>query len=64
MKVCMDKVMSPNQTSFIPNRNVHENIVVSQKIMHSMNKLKSKKGLFSIKVDLEKAYDKMNCMFV
>lgn len=58
MKVCMDGVMSPNQTGFIHNRNIHENIVVAQELLHSMNKLKGNKEFFAIKVDLAKAYDK------
>lgn len=49
----MDGVMSSNQT-----RNIHENIVVAQELLHSMNKLKDNKGFFAIKVDLAKAYDK------
>lgn len=40
MKVCMDKVASPNLFGFIPNRNIHENIVVAQEIMYNMDKLK------------------------
>lgn len=60
----MDKVVSPNQTGCIPNRNIHENIVVAQELLQSMNNLKGKNGLFSIKVDQEKAYDKMNWKFV
>lgn len=60
----MDKVVFPDQSEFIPNRNIHENIVVAQEILHSMHKLKSKNGFFAIKVDLAKAYDKMNWKFV
>lgn len=36
----MDKVASSNLSGFIPNRNIHENIVVAQEIMYSMDKLK------------------------
>lgn len=60
----MDKVVSPNHTSFIPNRNIHENIVEAQKLIHSMNKLKGNKGFFAIKLDLAKAYDMMNWSYV
>lgn len=51
----MDRIVSPNQTSFYPRRNIHENIVMAQVILHSMHKLKGKKGFFVIKVDLAKA---------
>ncbi|WJX12193.1 hypothetical protein P8452_02716 [Trifolium repens] len=42
---------------FIPERSIHENIVVAQELVHNMNKMTGKKGYFAIKVDLAKAYD-------
>lgn len=57
LKMCMDRFIPPNQIGFIPMRNIHENIVVAREILHSMHKLRGKKRLFAIKVDLEKAYD-------
>lgn len=59
----MNEVVTPNQFGFIPNRNIHENIVVAQETLHSMHKLKGKRGYFTIKVDLTKTYDKMNRQF-
>lgn len=64
LKKCMNEVVSPSQTRFIHSRNIQENIVVAQEILHSMNKLKGKKGYFAIKVDLEKAYGMLNWKFV
>lgn len=53
MKPFMDILITSNQTSFIPKRNIHENIVVVQEILHSMRCTKGKKGYFAIKIDLE-----------
>lgn len=64
LKKCMNEVVSPSQTRFIHSRNIQENIMVAQEILHSMNKLKGKKGYFTIKVDLEKEYDMLNWKFV
>lgn len=33
-------------------------------MVHSMNKMRGKKGYFAIKVDLEKAYDRLRWSFV
>lgn len=37
---------------------------MAQVILHSMHKLKGKKGFFTIKVDLAKAYDMISLSFV
>jgi hypothetical protein len=57
-------VVSPHQTGFIPGRSIHENIVVAKEMVHSMNKMKGRKGYFAIKVDLSKAYDKLSWEFI
>lgn len=60
----IDKMMSPKQNSFIPKRNIHENIGFAREMLHIMNQLKGKKGYFVIKVDLAKAYDKLIWKFI
>jgi hypothetical protein len=53
-------IVSPFQTGFVPGRSIHENIVVAQELVHSMNKMSGTKGYFTIKVDISKAYDKLS----
>lgn len=60
LKGLMDLIISPNKTGFIPNRNIQENIVVAQEIMHTMHHLKGNSCCFCIKVDLAKAYDRLS----
>ena len=38
----------------------HDNIIIIQEVIHSMNHKKGKKGLIAVKVDLEKAYDRLS----
>lgn len=64
MKNCIDRIVSPYQTCFIPGRSIHENIVVTREMLHSMHRLHRKKGLFEIKVDLSKSYDMISWKFV
>ncbi|KAA3467146.1 reverse transcriptase [Gossypium australe] len=47
------------QASFIVGRNISENIIIAQEAMHTMNTTKSKKYWMAVKVDLEKAYDRI-----
>lgn len=60
----MDFMITPNHTGFNPKRKIHENIVVAQETLHNMKKVRGKKGYFSIKLDLAKAYDNISQSFV
>jgi len=59
-----DGIISPYQSSFIPGRSIHHNIIVAQEMVHSMSRVKGNKMFMSIKIDLEKAYDRLNWNFV
>jgi hypothetical protein len=52
------------QSSFVPRRQITYNIIVAQEIIHSMGKLKGRKGYMVTKVDLKKAYDRLKLMGV
>lgn len=60
----MCRMIPPTQTSFIPGRGCNDNVLVVQEAIHSMKKRKGKNGYFMMKVDLEKAYDRLNWDFV
>ena len=53
----LDKLISPNQTAFVPGRRGLDNVVVAQELIHSLDKKKGRVGFMAIKVDLVKAYD-------
>ena len=55
----MPTIISPNQCSFAPGL-TSDNIIVAQEVIHSMKTMKGKKGFMTIKIDLEKAYDRLN----
>ncbi|CAJ2634326.1 unnamed protein product [Trifolium pratense] len=64
LKPLLDGIISPYQSSFIPGRTIHHNIIVAQEMVHSMAKMKGKRMFMSIKIDLEKAYDRLNWNFI
>lgn len=64
LKTVLDKIISPNQTAFIPKRQIVDNIVIAHEMLHSMKKSKSKKGYFALKLDLSKEFDKVEWNFV
>jgi len=54
--------ISSFQTAFIPGRNILEGVVILQEVLHEVRSTKSS-GVF-IKLDFEKAYDKVNWNFL
>jgi hypothetical protein len=57
-----EKVVRQSQTAFMPGRNILEGAVVLHETIHELHK-KKKNGVI-LKLDFEKAYDKVNWSFV
>ena len=56
--------ISPNQVSFVPGRHISDNIMITQEILHKCKMAKGQKGFLVWKIDLSKAYDKLNWCFI
>ncbi|XP_055960701.1 uncharacterized protein LOC126667366 [Mercurialis annua] len=63
-KKFMPSIVRPTQASFVAGRNITDNIIIAQEVIHSMRNKKGKESWFAIKVDLEKAYDCLNWKFI
>ena len=61
LKPQLDDLIHPLQASFILDRKASDSIILAQEVIHSMATSKSKKGLMAIKIDLKKAFDRMDC---
>ncbi|XP_039031943.1 uncharacterized protein LOC120166816 [Hibiscus syriacus] len=64
LKHLMPMWISENQTSFVPWRSITDNIIITQDVIHSLRKKKGIKGWMAIKIDLEKAYDRLEWSFI
>lgn len=64
LKPIMSKLTGQFPSSFILGRSIMDNVVVAQEALHSLKKKKGSKGGFILKVDLEKAYDRINWAFL
>jgi hypothetical protein len=53
----VDKLISRNQTAFIPGRYILEGVVILHEILHEL-RVKKLQGII-LKLDFEKAYDKV-----
>jgi len=60
----LDSLIGPLQCSFVPGRGTSDNALIAQKIMHFMHSSKSKQGSLAAKIDLEKAYDRVEWDFL
>lgn len=64
LKGHLNKIISSAQCSFIPGRHSSDNIVVAKEVIHTMRNLRGSKSFMATKIDLEKAYDRLNWDFL
>lgn len=57
-------LIAPTQVSFIPGRQAADNILLAQELIHTIRRCSSKNGLMTVKIDLEKAYDRVSWSFI
>ncbi|XP_026383991.1 uncharacterized protein LOC113279510 [Papaver somniferum] len=60
----LNKFISWSQNALVKNRQVTNNIVIAKELFHSMHKSKSKQGIFALKLDMSKAYDRVYWSFL
>lgn len=64
IKEVMRGLIGPEQSSFVPDRQITDNIMIYQEVMHTFHKKTGQSGLMAIKIDLEKAYDRLSWGFI
>jgi hypothetical protein len=64
LKQMLPKLISPWQAGFVPSRLIQDNSIIAHELFHSMKKKKGKGGYIALKVDMEKAFDKMEWSFI
>ncbi|GJW91789.1 RNA-directed DNA polymerase, eukaryota, reverse transcriptase zinc-binding domain protein [Tanacetum coccineum] len=60
---CLDKLVSKNQSAFIPNRHIQDNIMLAQELFKGYDRKAGPKRVV-VKVDIQKAYDTVNWQFL
>lgn len=60
----MQHLVSPLQAAFTPGRKGLDNMIIAQEILHSMDKKKGWYGTMALKIDLEKAFDRLEWSFI
>ncbi|KAI5325036.1 hypothetical protein L3X38_034109 [Prunus dulcis] len=60
----MCKLVSPNQVSFVPGRQISDNILIAQEVLHRFHRARGKTEYVAWKIDLSKAYDRFKWSFI
>lgn len=55
----MSKIISPNQSGFMKNRSISDNIILTQELVHNM-KRPNINGNVIFKLDMTKAFDRVS----
>ncbi|XP_012850814.1 PREDICTED: uncharacterized protein LOC105970524 [Erythranthe guttata] len=64
LKSHLNRFISPFQMAFVLGRNIHDNIIISHEVMHYLHHKSGSKGFMAIKIDLTKAFDKVEWSLV
>ena len=64
IKPHLSNLISPVQTAFVLGRRATDNVLIAQELFHALDNKKGRVGFMAIKLDLEKAYDRLEWSFI
>ncbi|GAU39328.1 hypothetical protein TSUD_60790 [Trifolium subterraneum] len=65
LKCCLDKCVSQEQSAFVEGRSILDNALIATEVIHALKrKTKGRRGELTLKIDISKAYDKVDWGFL
>ncbi|GAU45652.1 hypothetical protein TSUD_400890 [Trifolium subterraneum] len=64
LKCCLDKCVSQEQSAFVEGRSILDNALIATEVIHALKrKTQGRRGELALKIDISKAYDKVDWGF-
>lgn len=64
IKPFLETIIGPYQSSFFKGRRPSDNAIIFQEVIHYLRNSKKRGGSFVLKIDLEKAFNKLEWSFI
>ncbi|GAU25843.1 hypothetical protein TSUD_31070 [Trifolium subterraneum] len=65
LKCCLDKCVSQEQSAFVEGRSILDNALIATEVIHALKrKTQGRRGELTLKIDITKAYDKVDWGFL
>lgn len=64
LKPWLDIIITENQSAFIPGRLITDNVLIAHELMHSLNTKNLRHKFMALKLDIAKAFDRVEWKFI
>jgi len=64
LKGLLHHFISPYQSAFVHSRTIQDNSIMAHELIHTLKAKRGRRGLMAVKIDMEKAFDRMEWDFL